>query len=284
MGVGSTTTVHPAVRPDSSARDLLRQATVATSALVAILGLLVGMGWLGGITTEEAAGGALTSATTLIAPAGPAFSVWTPIYLGLLALGAWQLLPRRGQDARQRRVGWAIAVTMLANTAWIFVVQEGWIWVSIAVMAVLVMALAQVYARLQEQRPATRIEAVLVDDTMGAYLGWVCVAAIANVAAALVATGAPAIGTSSVVVTVAMIGAVVALGWFVAGVGRGRWVFSVTCAWGLLWIAVARAQGPTTSSAVAVAAAFGAVAVLAAPVAMSRRARSLPATAGQFGP
>lgn len=64
--------------------DQLRRVTVVAAELFCIVGTLVGTGVLGQ-RVEESAGGALSDEATLIAPAGPAFSIWTPIYLGLLA-------------------------------------------------------------------------------------------------------------------------------------------------------------------------------------------------------
>ena len=66
-------------------RDRVRQATVAVSAVVAIIGAFMGSGAAGGTPIDRAAGGALSATATPIAPAGPAFSIWSVIYLGLIA-------------------------------------------------------------------------------------------------------------------------------------------------------------------------------------------------------
>ena len=158
---GSPVSLHAQVMgdvasdPGRSVRggDVVRQAVVAASALVAIAGLAVGAGGFGGTGTADASGGAFAATATLIAPAGPAFSIWSVIYLGLLALGVWQLAPGRRTDPRQRRTGWLVAVTMLANTAWILVVQAGLVWLSVVVIVVLLLALVAVYAGLLETPP-----------------------------------------------------------------------------------------------------------------------------------
>ena len=47
-----------------------------------VLGTLAGFGLLG-TRVEESSGGAFAADATLVTPAGPAFSLWSLIYLGL---------------------------------------------------------------------------------------------------------------------------------------------------------------------------------------------------------
>lgn len=86
--------------------DQVRRIVVVLAELFCVFGTLVGVGVLG-TRVAESSGGALAADATLIAPAGPAFSIWSVIYLGLAAYTIWQLFPRtpppRGPG---RRVGW----------------------------------------------------------------------------------------------------------------------------------------------------------------------------------
>ena len=66
-------------------RDSLRESFVTVSAVLAIVGSFMGSGAAGGMQIENASGGALSADATPIAPGGPAFSIWTVIYLGLVA-------------------------------------------------------------------------------------------------------------------------------------------------------------------------------------------------------
>lgn len=250
--------------------DVVRQVVVAASALVAIAGLAVGAGGFGGTGTADASGGAFAATATLIAPAGPAFSIWSVIYLGLLALGVWQLAPGRRTDSRQRRTGWLVAVTMLANTAWILVVQAGLVWLSVVVIVVLLLALVAVYAGLLESPPTSRWEGVLLDGTMGLYLGWVSIATAANVAAASAASGWSPGGVAGTTMTIALIGIVTVIGVAVGRLGRGRWAFSIALAWGLLWVSIGRWSGPPRDTAIAVAALVAAALVVMTPTLVRR--------------
>jgi len=108
---------------------------------------------------------------------------------------------------------------------------------------------------------------VLVDGTFGLYLGWVTVAAIANVTAALKTAepGDLGLGATGWSVVLLVAAAVIAVG-FAVHTG-GRLTINLAMAWGLAWIAVARWEGPLEDSTVApVAAAAAAVALLSAVV------------------
>lgn len=169
--------------------DRIRQVAVIVSLVLALIGAAVGSGAFGGTPIQRAAAGALSAEATPIAPAVPAFSIWSVIYLGLAAYAVWQALPGKGADARQRRLGYPIAASLLLNAAWILSVRAGLLALSVVVIAILLAVLAYAFAVCVRTRGRGWIEAVLVDGVVGLYLGWVCVATAANVAAALVAVG-----------------------------------------------------------------------------------------------
>ena len=243
--------------------DQIRRVVVVAAEIFCVVGTLFGVGVLG-TRVEESSGGALAADATLIAPAGPAFSIWTPIYLGLLGYTVWQFLPRNATSERTRATGWLAAVTMVLNAGWLLVTQQGWIWVSVVVILALALTLGVMLTRLQAVRAASTAERVLVDVTFGLYLGWVAVASCANVTAALVESGADlgAVGNQVAAVVVVVVAA--ALGVVFAARLGGRWSVAGAMAWGLGWITVGRLTDEPRSVAVAVAAALAAVVVLAA--------------------
>jgi len=175
-------------RPDTVPADRLRQVAVTVAGLFCVVGTLVGVGVIG-TRVAESAGGALAADATLIAPAGPAFAIWTPIYLGLAGFTVFQWLPTQTAEPRHRAIGWLAAASMVLNAVWLLVTQQDWIWVSVVVMAALVATLGLLVRRLEQHPSYGHAETVLVDGTFGLYLGWVAVAACANVTAALVASG-----------------------------------------------------------------------------------------------
>ena len=261
----------------SRTSDTIRQWVVFTSLIVAIVGSLIGSGALGGTPIQEAAGGALSADATLIAPAVGAFSIWSVIYLGLAALSIWQLLPAQKGDQRQRRLGYLIAASLVLNAAWILSVQAGFLALSVVVIAALVVVLAWTFRRLVATQGTGVIEAVVVDGTLGLYLGWVCVAAAANVTAYLVAVGFSGWGIDPDVWAVIVLAVAALVGVGLAVSGRGRLAATASLSWGLAWVGVARLTGEPYSVATGIAALSAVAVVVLVTVVARSRAGWLPA-------
>ncbi|PND49783.1 tryptophan-rich sensory protein, partial [Rhodococcus sp. ENV425] len=235
-----TTSPASSTRPQATSADRLRVAGVAVSAITAVAVSFLGSGAVVGTPISEVAGGALSADATAVAPGGPAFSIWSVIYLGLLALAVWQALPAHHADPRQRTLGRWIAASMLLNAAWILVVQLELLAVSVAVIAALLAVLVRIFLGLTRTAPSSRLEGVVVDGTMFLYLGWVAVATVANTAAALRAAEVDpfALGADTWAVLVLVVVAAVSV--LLAVAGHGRLAVATAMAWGLVWIAVAR--------------------------------------------
>jgi hypothetical protein len=259
--MSTTYDADTAVQP-ATGRDRARQVGVTVSEVLCVLGTLLGIGLLGGTEVENTAGGALSAEATRIAPAGPAFSIWSVIYLGLAAYTVWQWLPSSVTE-RTRSTGWLAAVSMLLNAGWLLVTQQGWIWASVVVIVALALVLGELLRRLTRRPTAGRVERVVVDGTFGRYLGWVAVATCANVTAALVASGVGPSDAVSDTLAVVVLVVAAALGVVFARTLSGRWAVAIAMAWGLGWIAVGRTSGSPESLVVAVAAAAAALVVLA---------------------
>ena len=251
--------------------DLVRQIAVISALVFMLIAAMVGVGVFGGTPIAEAQGGALSASATLLAPATPAFSIWSVIYTGLAAYTIWQALPAQRPSTRQRAMGWWIALSMVLNGLWIVTVQFWTIWGTTIVIFVLLAALCVTFQRAVATRmPRAGItDSLLIDGVTGLHLGWVAVASVANVAAWLTAVGptdwadhAQAWGLA-VIVVVAIIGLAVAWasGWRIAP--------GLALAWGLVWIAVGRLADQPRSEAIGIAAIVAAVAVLGTPLAIA---------------
>ncbi|MFC8598636.1 tryptophan-rich sensory protein [Isoptericola sp. NPDC057191] len=241
-----------------------QQVAVTVSYVVCVVGSMIGVGVFGGTPIAEAAGGALAADATLVAPASPAFSIWTVIYLGLAGYTVLQWLPAYTADDRQRRLRLPVAASMVLNAAWILVVQAGALWWSVLVIAVLLAVLVRTFLVLVQTSARGVAERVLVDGTLGLYLGWVCVATVANVAAALAAAGFDGGAVAPDWWAVGILAVVAGIGVGLAVRGGGRIAVAAAIAWGLVWVVVARAQGDPASTPAAVTAAAAAAAVLGA--------------------
>ncbi len=261
MAASSTSAVKPGRKAD-----YVRKAVVMSSTVLAIVGSFVGSGALGGTPIAQAAGGALGADATLIAPAVPAFGVWSVIYAGLFAYACWQILPARALSDRQKRLGYPVAASMLLNAAWIFSIQAGQLVLSVVVIFLLVAVLARVFAVCVQTRPESRVEAALCDGALGLYLGWVCIAAAANVSALLVSSGFSGAGIDPQGWAVFVLAVAGLIGVGLAVKGRGRLAPAATLIWGLAWVAVSRLNGELPSNVAAGAAIVAGICVGVATV------------------
>lgn len=238
-------------------------------AVLAAVGLAyLGSGAVVGTPVNEAAGGALSADATPFAPDGPAFSIWSVIYAGLLAYTVYQLLPKQRASARHARLRPWAALSALLNAAWLGVVQADSIWGSVIVIAALLVVLIRILFILRTDAPSTKTDMLLTDGTFGLYLGWVTVATTSNIAAAIAdSTGLDTFdgwewAAAGLIAVVAAIG--IGLGIFT----RGRIAPALSLSWGLAWVAVGRTSGDFESMIVVWAAAIASALVLLITVGM----------------
>lgn len=255
-------------------RDRARLITVTVSEVLCILGTLLGVGVFGGDAVNQTAGGALSADATLLAPAGPAFSIWSVIYLGLAAYTLFQWLPAQRAAERQRRIGWLVAASMLLNAGWLLVVSYAALWLSVVVIVALVVVLGLIVRELARTPSTGLLETVVVDGTMGLYVGWVSVAVCANVAATLVAGGIRVDGFAGEVIAAGVLIVAAVIAFVLLRVSRGNLAIGAAMAWGISWIAVGRLSGAPESMTVAVVA----LAVAAIIVVLTIAARAAAAT------
>ena len=258
-------------------KDITRQVTVAVSAVAAVIGSFIGSGAAGGTPIQEASGGALSATATPIAPDVPAFSIWSVIYLGLLAYAVWQLLPKQSGAERHRRLGYWVAASLLLNAAWILSVQFDLLWLSLPVIVALLAVLARAFVLCLRYRPSGVVDAVVTDGTLGLYLGWVSIATAANATAVLVAAGFTGFDVDPDAWAVAVLAIAAAVGVVVGIVGRGRIAPALSLSWGLAWVAVGRLTGELVSVPAGLTAIAAAAVVLLVTAVARVRASTAPA-------
>ena len=262
----------PASTPASTTtRDLVRQIVVISAFCFMIIGDAVGIGAFGGTPIQDAVGGAFDPDASYLTPATTAFSIWSVIYLGLLGYTVWQALPSQRPNARQRVVGWWIALTMVLNGGWLVAVQfagDDGVWATVVVLALLVAALCVAYVKIVRTRqPHDGIVATaLYDGATGLHLGWATLATVANIAAALTATAPESWADAADVVGVVVIAVVVVIALALAAWSRWSVAPGLAIGWGLVWLAVARLSGDLHSTPIGVAAIVAAVLVVIVPV------------------
>ncbi len=114
----------------------------------------------------------------LFVPAGITFSIWGIIYLLLAVFIVMQFM-----DANKELVsaiGWAFVLSSIFNAAWIVAWHYQKLPLSLLIMLGLLASLIYINYQLQG------FPSGLIKATFGIYLGWICIATIANVTAVLV--------------------------------------------------------------------------------------------------
>lgn len=124
---------------------------------------------------------------TLVTPAPYAFAIWGVIYLGLAVFVISHLSDSADRVVAVDQVGGWFLLSCLANCGWILAWVHGYLGLSVVVMLVLVLSLVKIVLctnmELTDPPPST---IVFLWWPFCLYLGWICIAAVANVAAWLV--------------------------------------------------------------------------------------------------
>lgn len=148
---------------------------------------------LGGKTTGE-----LSDAyPNLFVPAGVTFSIWGVIYLLLAGFCVVQFSQKGAPVAES--IGWLFAVSCLLNGLWIIAWHYEKVPLSLLVMAGLLVTLILINLKLKD------LPLGLIKAAFGIYLGWICIATIANVTALLVRWNWDGFGLSQEIWAIVMI-------------------------------------------------------------------------------
>lgn len=263
---------------ESRTQDITRQTVIIASAVFMLVAAAVGSGAFGGTSVSELQDGALSAQGSYLAPAGPAFSIWSLIYIGLVAYTVWQALPAQRADERQRAVGGWIAATMVLNGLWLVTAQFWSLIMTGIVIALLLAVIARVIVLLGRFPARNLADRVLTDGANGLHFGWVTIATVANTTAWLTQIAPSSWAAQAEVWAVAVLVVVLMIGgasaWF-----TGRIAPALATSWGLAWLAVGRLTGEPESTVTAVVAIIVAVLlVVAGAVAVMRRRRRAQST------
>ena len=224
--------------------------------LAATLGVIVfnwlaATGQLGGIDTSAVS----AKYTTLVTPAGYAFSIWSLIYLGLVAFSVYQLLP--ANVARFRRIRSLYILSCALNCAWLYFWHSEQIIVCFAIIVALCLTLLAINGIVRE--PESLVDGWIVKGTFGIYFGWVTAATLVNFAIMLKFLDSLGSADTETMLAVVLIVLAAALAVLVR-IKLTNYFFPLSIAWALTAIAV-KQSGQT---AIVVACALGVVACLIA--------------------
>jgi len=133
----------------------------------------------------------------LFVPAGITFSIWGVIYLLLAGYCVVQFTGKT--QVVIGSIGWLFALSCLLNALWIVTWHYQRLPLSLLVMAGLLVTLIYINMQIRD------LPFGIIKASFGIYLGWICIATIANVTALLVSLNWNGFGLSEVVWTIILI-------------------------------------------------------------------------------
>jgi hypothetical protein len=136
---------------------------------------------------DQTTGEVITRDPIPFQPAGWVFGIWGLIYILLGVFAIYGLLPAGRRNRRLQRISPLFLITNLANITWLVL----WHWeqfaASLVVMAVLLVTLIVIYIGVRIRNPLaqdslrqTKLQRLIMWTPFSIYLGWICVAALAN--------------------------------------------------------------------------------------------------------
>lgn len=186
---------------------------------------------------------------TLIGAAGYAFSIWGLIFVLVVALGIWQLLPANRMHPLLRIVQIPASLAFLLCAIWMPVFTAGAFHLAAALLVVAAILLLYCLLQLQPARHGSRAEKILLWAQGSLFAAWVTLAAALNLAQLRAATGL----LSSVPLLAFSLGLLLAAGTVLAIVNhrqRGNPVWVATAVWALLAIFVQQSAAGTRDAAI----------------------------------
>ena len=144
---------------------------VATVAVIAF-NAIASAGYVNGVSPAAIS----AKYPTPLTPAGYAFSIWSLIYLGLIAFSIYQMLP--ANLARFRGIRLLYILSCLLNCTWIYVWHYDRIGVSLAVIVMLWAVLLLITVNIRGH--ASTADTWMVQAPFGLYFGWLTAASLVN--------------------------------------------------------------------------------------------------------
>jgi hypothetical protein len=160
------------------------------------------------------------------------------IYIGLIAYAVFQALPSQRENPRLRATGYLVALSGLANVAWIFLWHyEYFAWTLVAMISLLILLIA-IYLRLGiGTTKVSTAEKWAVQVPFSVYLGWITVATVANITDVLYYLNWDGLGISPGVWFLVVLAAVIVISGLVS-LTRRDIAYNLVILWALVGIAV----------------------------------------------
>lgn len=210
--------------------------TLQRVAILLAIVIQIGSTFLPALGFGEPIGNRSDSVRTLITPAGWAFSIWGPLFLGCLVFAIWQALPAQRNNALLGRIGWPAAVALSAQGFWAIYTQfNNLTIISAIIILVSLIGLLMILRVLVTAPKLTTKERWLVALVFSALAAWLTAASIVNISATLVYSGVLSDGPYPTITAL-----IVAVGGIIASLAvvrsRGNPWYALVFCWALFAI------------------------------------------------
>ena len=176
--------------------------------LMVVINGYASTGRLNGITTAEVS----DSFNVLFVPAGYVFSIWGVIYLFLIAFLVYQFTPKQKDNRRFYEIAPYFVICNIVNGIWLVLYHYQYHSFTILPMLILLICLIQIYLQLYK-KPGNGAEYYFMDLPFSIYLGWICVATIANLTQFLDFIGFSGFGIAPEIWLIMVLAVAVLLSW-----------------------------------------------------------------------
>ncbi|MEM7534647.1 MAG: TspO/MBR family protein [Chloroflexota bacterium] len=245
------------------ASDTVRQILIVVAVLSTIVvNALANILPINGMNTGELS----DKFVIFITPAGYVFSIWSIIYLGLLAYTIYQAQKPQRDNPRLRAIAMPFFISSFANMAWIFVWHYELVPLSWVAMIAILGSLIAIYTRLFPSfDSASAAERWMTHIPFRIYLAWITVATIVNTTVILDYYGWSGGSISPEVWTAVMLGVGTVVGLFFTLVNRDV-AYGTVLVWAFVGIAAKHSGVPIVFGAAAATAVIMALSVVSAVV------------------
>lgn len=139
-----------------------------------------------GLLGDSPVGRTSVDTEPMIVPAGYAFSIWGPIYLGLIVFPIFQWIKKRTDNPLWHQVRIWYALNVVANGLWLAFASYNWLWLTVIVIVFMLISLYQINTlliKIKANGDAINFWAERL--VFSIYFAWITLATALNISAAL---------------------------------------------------------------------------------------------------
>jgi hypothetical protein len=223
---------------------------------------------------------------SLFAPAGVTFAIWGLIYISLAAFCIYHLYTAFTKDESHhsnidiRSIRWLFAINNIATGLWLVAWVNEQIIVSVVLILIQLVTLILISIRAHISNPERPFSTkIFTQFPLSIYLGWICIATIANISAYLVSIDWQGFGISADYWVIIMIGSAALISLFIILVRR-NFFFGLVVLWALYGIVLKRQEIDANRYGTIINAAWAAFIIVLIALAMRlfRKTATVPIT------